>query len=246
MPFCPNPLCEHRIRLGEPAEFKSGVTTCSDCGSKLTKNIPDFPSQDSAPTPQFVNFKTVYSAANISLVSIFKNILEGRGIKCWIKHEALLAGIGELPPIETWPQLCVENDDYSEAKRIVEEALAAKDINIAWKCDSCGEVIEGQFTECWNCGKSRVGSSNAAAIHRPEKLLKSSNDHPDIIEGEERQQITTLRGLRIFLLILSGFTFLVANFPLQPGQSDAKKGLLSFTILLLIALFFSYLPKQSK
>jgi putative signal transducing protein len=242
VPFCPNPFCDHQKRLGGPAEFKSGVATCSDCGGKLTEKIPDFP-QAPAPTPQFVNFETVYSAANISLVSMFKDILEQRGIKCWIKNEALSAGIGELPPIETWPQLCVEKDDYSEAKHIVEEALAAKDISIMWKCDSCGEVIEGQFTECWNCGKSRLGSGNAAAIHRPEEFLKNSNDHSDLIEGEERKQ--TLRGLRIFLLILSVFFFLVANFPLQPGQ-DPKKGLIGVAILLLIVLSFTYLPKGSK
>jgi len=243
MPFCPNPLCEHRKRIREPAEFKSGVTTCSDCGSKLTERIPEFPPEVPAPTPQFVNFETVYSAANISLVSMFKDILEQRGIKCWIRNEALSAGIGELPPIETWPQLCVEKDDYSEAKHIVEESLAATDISIMWKCDSCGEVIEEQFTECWNCGKSRFGSGNAAAIHRPEEFSKNSNDHPDLIEGEERKQ--TLRGLRIFLLILSGFSFLVANFPLQPGR-DLNKGFMGVAILLLIAVSFTYLPKESK
>jgi hypothetical protein len=243
VPFCPNPFCDHRKRLGEPAEFKSGVTTCADCGSKLTEKIPDFPPQAPAPTPQFVHFETVYSAANISLVSMFKDILEQRGIKCWIRNEALSAGIGELPPIETWPQLCVDRDDYSEAKHIVKETLAAKDIGITWKCDTCGEVIEGQFTECWNCGKSRLGSGNAAVIHRPEESPKNSNDQPDLIEEEERKQ--TLRGLRILLLILAAFSFLVANFPLQPGQ-DPKKGLIGVAILLLIALSFTYLPKGSK
>lgn len=98
--------------------------------------------------------KTVYSASNISLVSIFQNILEGHGIRCWLKNEFLVAGTGELPPIECWPQLCVDNEDFEAANRIVEEALSEKD-ETAWKCDSCGEDIEGQFTECWNCGKSQ-------------------------------------------------------------------------------------------
>ncbi len=213
MPFCPNPFCEHRKRLGEPAEFKSGETDCSDCGSKLTENIPDFPAQALAPTLQYVNFKTVYSAANISLVSIFKDIIEERGIKCWIINEALSAGIGQLPPIEAWPQLCVENDDYSEAKRIVEEAVAAKDSSITWECDSCGEVIEGQFTECWNCGKSRFGSSKAATIHRPNNFLKSSDDHYDLTD-EDRTNMATLRGLRIILLVLSRVFLLNSQFPL--------------------------------
>ena len=98
--------------------------------------------------------KTVYSAPNISLVSIFRTILEGHGVKCWIKNEFLFAGIGEIPPIECWPQLCVDDNDFSEAKRIVEEAILEKDM-ASWKCESCGEEIEGQFTECWNCGKIR-------------------------------------------------------------------------------------------
>lgn len=190
--------------------------------------------------------KTVYSAANISLVSIFQSMLEERGIKCWIKNDALLTGIGEIPPIETWPQLCVEDENYSEAKRIVDEALSAKDANVAWKCNSCGELIEGQFTECWNCGKSRPELNNAAAIHRTEEPVKSSNGLPETTAEDKRKEITAIRGLRIFLLIMSGFIFLIANLPLRPGQSDTKKGFLSFAILLLVAMLFTYLPKKRK
>jgi hypothetical protein len=98
--------------------------------------------------------KTVYSAPNISLVSIFQNILAGYGIRCRLKNEFLSAGVGDLPPIECWPQLYVDDDDYEEAKRIVDETLSEKDLP-SWNCDSCREVIEGQFTECWKCGKSR-------------------------------------------------------------------------------------------
>jgi hypothetical protein len=100
--------------------------------------------------------KTVYSAANIALVSIFKNILEANGINCWIKNEYLSAGIGEIPPIECWPQICVADDNYLEAKRIVEETLSTDNNPAkAWKCASCGEDNEEQFSECWNCGKPR-------------------------------------------------------------------------------------------
>jgi hypothetical protein len=98
--------------------------------------------------------KTVYSSSTISIVSIFQNILEGHGISCWIKNEFISAGIGQLPPIECWPQLCVDDGDFSEAERIVAEALAVEE-SAAWICDSCGEEIEGQFTECWKCGSSR-------------------------------------------------------------------------------------------
>jgi len=98
--------------------------------------------------------KTVYSASNISFVSIFRNILEGHGIRCWIKNEFRVAGMGDIPPIECWPQLCVDDADFSEAKRIVEEALSEK-VSPPWNCVSCHEEIEGQFTECWRCGQGR-------------------------------------------------------------------------------------------
>ncbi len=97
--------------------------------------------------------KTVYSASNISLVSIFRNILEGHGIRCWIKNEFLSAGIGELPPIECWPQLCVDDENFQEASRIVAESLRVEEMP-SWICNACGEEIEGQFAVCWKCGNS--------------------------------------------------------------------------------------------
>lgn len=99
--------------------------------------------------------KTVYSASNLALVSIFRNILENCNINCWVKNEFLSAGVGEIPPIECWPQLCVDDADYGQAQRIVDEALSEKKTPV-WQCASCGEVIEGQFTACWSCGKSRT------------------------------------------------------------------------------------------
>jgi hypothetical protein len=98
---------------------------------------------------------TVYSAPNISLVAIFRSMLEGHGIKCRVKNEFISAGIGDIPPIECWPQLCVEENDLAEARRIVAEALAPEPESAsAWRCDGCGEDIEGQFTQCWKCGKA--------------------------------------------------------------------------------------------
>lgn len=104
--------------------------------------------------------KTVYSASNIALVSIFQNILEGYGIDSWIKNDYLSAGTGEIPPIECWPQLCVEDQQFAEAQRIVDEARTEKELP-TWKCSFCGEEIEGQFSECWNCGKAGPAGDTA-------------------------------------------------------------------------------------
>jgi hypothetical protein len=101
---------------------------------------------------------TVYSAANITLVSVIRSVLEGHGIRCWVRNEFISAGVGDIPPIECWPQLCVGDDDFLEATRIVAEALAPENQGAAaagaWLCGSCGEHIEGQFGQCWKCGAS--------------------------------------------------------------------------------------------
>jgi hypothetical protein len=98
--------------------------------------------------------KTVYSAPNLPLVSIVQNILEGHGIRCQLKNQFLSAGVGDIPPIECWPQLCVEDGDYPEAQRIVDDALEEK-VLAPWTCGTCGEVMEGQFSDCWKCGADR-------------------------------------------------------------------------------------------
>jgi hypothetical protein len=39
--------------------------------------------------------KTVYRAPNVSLVSIFQNILDGNGIRCRLKNKFLSVGVGD-------------------------------------------------------------------------------------------------------------------------------------------------------
>ena len=39
MAFCLNPDCPHKKKTGHPAEFREGITHCSDCGSLLTEEI---------------------------------------------------------------------------------------------------------------------------------------------------------------------------------------------------------------
>jgi preprotein translocase subunit SecY len=43
MPFCSNPDCPHRVKTGNFAEYRDGITHCPDCGSPLTDNPVDLP-----------------------------------------------------------------------------------------------------------------------------------------------------------------------------------------------------------
>jgi len=101
--------------------------------------------------------KQVYSAQDHLMLGHLKIVLEANGIDCVLRNVHLVAGMGELPPIECWPELWVCDDaKYAQAKTIVERALTPlKSVRKSWECARCGEVIEGQFLQCWNCGSSR-------------------------------------------------------------------------------------------
>ena len=90
------------------------------------------------------------------MVENVKNVLELNGVKSTITNQYLSAGVGELPPIESWPQLWVEEEDVERASEIIRST--GKDLNgpeKVWVCPKCNEEVEEQFTECWNCGTAR-------------------------------------------------------------------------------------------
>jgi len=91
------------------------------------------------------------------MVGNIKNILETHGIESRVKEAFQGAGMGEIPVIECWHELLlIDNSQYEEAKQIVDEALKPSETDLTeWECSNCQEEIEGQFTECWNCGTSK-------------------------------------------------------------------------------------------
>ena len=102
--------------------------------------------------------KKVYSNQDYLLLNHLKNVLETYGIDCIIKNMYLAGAAGELPPIECWPELWVVDDSrYAEALTVLNRNRATlESIKEPWKCGRCEEDIEGQFSECWNCGESRA------------------------------------------------------------------------------------------
>jgi len=94
--------------------------------------------------------KKILASQNITILNFYKQLLEDNGIQCNIKNYFLTAGVGDLPANAVVPELWVLNDDQAaEAK-----ALLASSKGTDWRCE-CGEKIEGQFEQCWKCGKSR-------------------------------------------------------------------------------------------
>ncbi|MBL4783739.1 MAG: DUF2007 domain-containing protein [Porticoccaceae bacterium] len=102
----------------------------------------------------------VFSAQNFIEVAFWKNYLEQQGIPCMIKNEFLGGAAGEIPPIECWPELWIEDnrDKAIAEKHLASDPLGDKNLPL-WMCELCGEESEGQFSHCWNCEKEKQKES---------------------------------------------------------------------------------------
>src|SRR6266404_102566 len=95
--------------------------------------------------------KRVYRAASLLQVAHARNVLITAGIRCELRNQYLAGALGDLPMMETWPQLYVDDDDETLALRALARAAAAP-VGTMWTCSGCGEQLEPQFTQCWRCG----------------------------------------------------------------------------------------------
>ncbi len=99
--------------------------------------------------------KRVYRAASLLQVAHARNVLITAGIQCELRNQYLAGAMGDLPMVETWPQLYVDDADERFALSALARAAAAT-TGTPWTCKSCGELLEPQFTQCWRCGAEYV------------------------------------------------------------------------------------------
>ena len=98
--------------------------------------------------------KKLTSSESLITINHYKNVLASEGIRCEVRNEHLGSIMGEVPFFETWPQLWVVNDlDFDRAQQLI-EAIDSESPGDPWMCVNCGEQNEGQFSACWNCGRS--------------------------------------------------------------------------------------------
>ena len=93
----------------------------------------------------------IYTHANPMIVENIKNLLENAGIKVQVKNQFALGAVGELAPINAWPEIWLErNGDMERAKKLV-ASLNTDCEEAEWVCEKCGEKNGGSFEVCWKC-----------------------------------------------------------------------------------------------
>ena len=89
-------------------------------------------------------------APNIAIAALWVDALRHSGIDASVQRYFLGAAAGELPPDQCLPEVWLL-DDRQEAQA---RALLHDLTNVPqrrWLC-ACGEMVEGGFEECWQCG----------------------------------------------------------------------------------------------
>jgi len=96
--------------------------------------------------------RKVHTAESVIEIAHLRNLLEAAGIACVVLNDRLGSVVGEIPFVECWPQLWVRRPgDALRARGLIDEALRPATADAPWQCPVCGERIDPQFAQCWQC-----------------------------------------------------------------------------------------------
>ena len=89
-------------------------------------------------------------APNLAIATLWADALREQGIPASVQREFLAAAAGQLPPDQCLPEIWVDDDSLlSRAEQLLAEL---RDLpQRRWQC-ACGELVEGGFEQCWQCG----------------------------------------------------------------------------------------------
>ncbi len=102
--------------------------------------------------------KKAYSAYSPTEAHYLIALLADKGIEAVIQGDLLVPLRGEIP-CNTYPEVWVQDADWSAARKIIEreheQTAGTKAPTAPWTCPGCGEKLEGPFSDCWKCQSSR-------------------------------------------------------------------------------------------
>lgn len=107
----------------------------------------------------------LYTARDAMEAKFLCGLLDQAGLPAVIQGELLAAARGELPITEeTLPSVWVRLEDQDAARAVLRDyndgSHPRPPQGASWVCPACGEVCEGQFTQCWKCESPRPEKAN--------------------------------------------------------------------------------------
>ncbi|MEZ6126648.1 MAG: DUF2007 domain-containing protein [Planctomycetaceae bacterium] len=125
------------------------------------------------------------------------SLLEAQGIRCVVTGEEVAGTLSYYGGALAKVELLVETEHAAQATELLDTAERLRmrsagawdpDVELQWRCATCGEANARTFDECWSCGSDRPqhpeltlpesDSQEGAALHSSE-VTQSSHDHDD-------------------------------------------------------------------
>ena len=100
----------------------------------------------------------VFVAEHQAQAHLVEDLLRSNGIEAHVVGESLLNTIPGASVIPgTSPEVWIFNPEQAESaldlvRRFSTGAPLPESSGPSWQCAKCGETLESQFSECWNCG----------------------------------------------------------------------------------------------
>lgn len=96
--------------------------------------------------------KRVHIAATLLDAQLAADTLASVGIATHIFNANAAGGLGELPFLNTQPELWVDDDSQADRARTVLAATREAPTSGEKPCPHCGEANPAHFLSCWHCG----------------------------------------------------------------------------------------------
>lgn len=93
-------------------------------------------------------------APNLAIATLWCEQLRAAGFDTSVQRIYNSGIAGEIPPDQALPEIWILDDTQWEGARgLLDELQHLPERR--WACRSCGEIIEGPFEQCWQCGAMR-------------------------------------------------------------------------------------------
>jgi hypothetical protein len=90
-------------------------------------------------------------APNIAIAALWVDALRQAGFHASTQRYYLGSVAGELPPDQCLPEVWLTHDEQEpQARAFLRDLMHVPQRR--WVC-VCGELVEGGFEQCWNCGR---------------------------------------------------------------------------------------------
>ncbi len=98
--------------------------------------------------------KRLQQAPNLVLATLWADMLSSVGLPATVQRMYTSSIVGELPPDQGLPEIWLQDgSQFDQARLLLKEWQHLPHHH--WACRACGEVVDGPFEQCWNCGALR-------------------------------------------------------------------------------------------